>query len=87
MRFVKQSTEAAKQLVEKSNGAEQDRITYMHELAWTAKNAHALGRWESLRSAKTQSRELSKTFDDSSPHRSESDALRAYIEQLPVLEE
>jgi tRNA A-37 threonylcarbamoyl transferase component Bud32 len=87
MRFVVQSTEVAKLLVGKSAGAEQDRITYMHELAWTAKNAHALGLWEAVRNAKTQSRELSKTFEDSSPRRSECDALRAYIEQLPVPEQ
>jgi polyhydroxyalkanoate synthesis regulator phasin len=87
MRFVEQSTDVAKQLVERSAGAEQDRITYMHELAWTAKNAHALGRWEAVRNAKTQSRELSKTFEDSSPRRSECDALRTYIEQLPVPEQ
>lgn len=83
MRFVEQSTEVAKQLVARSNGAEKDRITYMHELAWTAKNAHALGLREALRKAKRQSRELSETFEDSSPHRSECDMLRAYIEQLP----
>jgi tRNA A-37 threonylcarbamoyl transferase component Bud32 len=87
MRFVEQSTEVAKQLVEKSAGAEQDRITYLHELAWTAKNAHALGRWEAVRNAKTQSRELSKSFEDSSPRRSECEALQAYIQQLPVPEQ
>lgn len=82
MRFVEQSTEVAKQLVEKSDGTEQDRISYLHELAWTAKNAHALSDWEALRAAKMQSRELSKTFEDASPRRSEWDSMRVYIEQL-----
>lgn len=82
LRFVKQSAEVARQLVEKSDGAESDRVTYMHELAWTANCAQTLDDKEELRVVRGKVRELRKTFDESSPRFGEVDSLAAYVEQV-----
>lgn len=82
LRFAKQSAEVARQLVEKTDGAEEDRVTYMHELAWMAKCAQALDDEEELRVVRGKVRELRKTFDESSPRFGEVDSLVAFVEQV-----